>query len=81
MKEEARISNLTIKVLQNPHSTSLFFGKEFRWQKRIEIPHLHQSLKMVMQAIADHINSIAIKIAADVTETIKPFMIVMKCKP
>ena len=30
--------------------------------------------KMVMQAIADHINSIAIKIAADVTETIKPLV-------
>ena len=27
-----------------------------------------------MQAIADHINSIAIKIAADVTETIKPLV-------
>ena len=30
--------------------------------------------KMVMQAIADHINSIAIKIAADVTKTIKPLV-------
>ena len=30
--------------------------------------------KMVMQAIADHINSIAIKIAADVTQTIKPLV-------
>ena len=30
--------------------------------------------KMVMQAIADHNNSIAIKIAADVTETIKPLV-------
>ena len=30
--------------------------------------------KMVMQAIADHINSIAVKIAGDVTQTIKPLV-------